>query len=145
MPVVTEYSGPASILIVNENFGCGSSREHAPQALMRWGIRGIIGQSFAEIFYGNCLALGIPCFTTETSEIKSITKEVKDQPHKRWNLQLNKKILSSSEKTWELSIDKRSLDMLTSGRWDVTSQLISNCNNLRAFMNKIPYLTDYES
>ncbi len=70
----------ASILIVDKNFGCGSSREHAPQALMRWGIRGIIGQSFAEIFYGNCLSLGIPCAQIAESELQSLSNIVQQDP-----------------------------------------------------------------
>ena len=65
----------SSILIVNDNFGCGSSREHAPQALLRWGIRAIIGESFAEIFYSNCVAIGIPCFTLTKKLIKKIQTE----------------------------------------------------------------------
>ena len=64
----------AAILIVNSNFGCGSSREHAPQALMRWGIKAIIGESFADIFYSNCIAIGIPCFTLPKKSIQKIQK-----------------------------------------------------------------------
>ena len=64
----------STILIVNSNFGCGSSREHAPQALMRWGIKAIIGESFADIFYSNCIAIGIPCFTIPKKSIQNIQK-----------------------------------------------------------------------
>ena len=71
-PFDLEGNKGASILIVNSNFGCGSSREHAPQALMRWGIKAIIGESFAEIFYSNCIAIGIPCFTLPKKSIKDI-------------------------------------------------------------------------
>ena len=73
-PFDLEENKNASILIVNSHFGCGSSREHAPQALMRWGIKAIIGESFAEIFYSNCIAIGIPCFTLPKKSIQEIQK-----------------------------------------------------------------------
>ena len=71
-PFDLEENKNSSILIVNSNFGCGSSREHAPQALIRWGIKAIIGESFADIFYSNCIAIGIPCFTLPKKSIEEI-------------------------------------------------------------------------
>ena len=85
----------ASILIVNGNFGCGSSREHAPQALMRWGIRAVVGVSFAEIFFGNCLALGIPCASASPDQILAIQAAVNGDPTRHWALDLEGMTLAS--------------------------------------------------
>ena len=78
-PFDLEENKNASILIVNSNFGCGSSREHAPQALIRWGIKAILGESFAEIFYSNCIAIGIPCFTLPKKSIEEIQNYCNNQ------------------------------------------------------------------
>ena len=133
-----EYKN-ATILIVNSNFGCGSSREHAPQALMRWGIRAIIGESFADIFYGNCIAIGVPCFTLPKNSIHDIQ-----------NLSVNKCLFleidlnNSSAKSKELNIDleikESSRKMFLSGKWDATSTLLENENLIENKFNELPYL-----
>ena len=133
----------ASILIVNGNFGCGSSREHAPQALMRWGIRAVVGVSFAEIFFGNCLALGIPCASASPDQILAIQASVEKDATRHWTLDLDEMALASDQDRWDVSIDPGPRDMLLSGRWDATSQLLDNSPKVKALMDEIPYLNQF--
>ena len=133
----------ASILIVNGNFGCGSSREHAPQALMRWGIRAVVGVSFAEIFFGNCLALGIPCASASPDQILAIQASVEEDATRHWTLDLDEMALASDQDRWDVSIDPGPRDMLLSGRWDATSQLLDNSPKVKALMDEIPYLNQF--
>ena len=133
----------ASILVVNGNFGCGSSREHAPQALMRWGIRAVVGVSFAEIFYGNCLALGIPCATAAPDQIQAIQSAIQTDPACSWSLDLNAMQLSAAEQCWDVSVEPGPVEMLRSGRWDATSQLLDNGPQVDALIQGLPYLNGF--
>ena len=135
----------ASILVVNGNFGCGSSREHAPQALMRWGIRAVVGVSFAEIFYGNCLALGIPCATASAAEVEVIQQRVMEAPHRSWSLDLEAERLTSEDQQWEIAVDEGPRQMLITGRWDATSQLLSHGPEIQQLMKDLPYLKGFSN
>ena len=133
----------ASILVVNGNFGCGSSREHAPQALMRWGIRAVVGVSFAEIFFGNCLALGIPCTTAAPDQVLSIQAAIQADPSRAWTLDLEEMKLSAEGENWTVSLADGPREMLRSGRWDATSQLLANGSQVDALMEHMPYLNGF--
>lgn len=135
----------ASILVVNGNFGCGSSREHAPQALMRWGIRAVVGVSFAEIFYGNCLALGIPCVTASPEDVQRLQQTVIAAPEGPWTLDLEALTLSSAQDTQPVALAEGPRQMLTTGRWDATSQLISRDAELSALRDRLPYLNGFQA
>ncbi|WP_320677642.1 3-isopropylmalate dehydratase small subunit [Prochlorococcus sp. MIT 1300] len=134
----------ASILIVNCNFGCGSSREHAPQALMRWGIRGIIGESFAEIFYGNCLALGIPCATAQSNEIKALQNTVKKNASSEWKMDIVNNKFWGDKYELELNIENGPKEMLLTGDWDITTQLVGNEKATTEILNRLPYLNSFD-
>ena len=129
----------ASILIVNSNFGCGSSREHAPQALMRWGIKAIIGESFAEIFYSNCIAIGIPCFTLSKKSIQVIQKYI-DNKSLFLEIELKSSIAKSKDLNFDLEIKESSRKMFLSGEWDATSTLLENENLIEDKFKNLPYL-----
>ena len=129
----------ASILIVNSNFGCGSSREHAPQALIRWGIRAIIGESFAEIFYSNCIAIGIPCFTLSKKSIQNIQKYTINKSL-FLEIDLNNSLAKSKDINFNLEIKESSRKMFLSGEWDATSTLLENVELIEKKINNLPYI-----
>ncbi len=133
-----------SILIVDKNFGCGSSREHAPQALMRWGIRAIVGQSFAEIFYSNCLSIGIPCALISEFDIKLLIQEINNFKQDQLTLDINSQKLISRKNSWSINIEKAASNMLLTGGWDATSILISQKEKINLTMQKIPYLNSFK-
>ena len=138
-PFDLESHKGASILLVNKNFGCGSSREHAPQALMRWGIRAIIGESFADIFYGNCIAIGIPCFTLKGVLLKKLQKKALVN-----NLNMEIDVIESIAKTnkfnYDLEIKESTKKMLISGNWDTTATLLKNSELVEKTIKNITYL-----
>ena len=138
-PLDLKENKNASILIVNSNFGCGSSREHAPQALMRWGIKAIIGESFAEIFYSNCIAIGIPCFTLPKKSIEDLQKYNHDQ-----SLFLEIDLKNSSAKTEDfninLEIKESTRKMFLSGGWDATATLLENSFLVERKFKELPYI-----
>jgi len=134
----------ANILFVNRNFGCGSSREHAPQALMRWGIRAVVAESFAEIFYGNCLALGIPCLIANQTTALQLQEEANQNPKPIFNLDIKTATVSAAGKSWNLELAGGSQQMLLSGRWDGTAQLIANNEALNKTASALPYLNNFQ-
>ena len=138
-PFDLEENKNASILIVNSNFGCGSSREHAPQALMRWGIKAIIGESFAEIFYSNCIAIGIPCFTLSKKSIQFIQKYI-DNKSLFLEIELKSSLAKSKDLNFDLEIKESSRKMFLSGEWDATSTLLENENLIEDKFKNLPYL-----
>ena len=138
-PFDLEENKNATILIVNSNFGCGSSREHAPQALMRWGIKAIIGESFADIFYSNCIAIGIPCFTLPKKSIQVIQKYI-DNQSLFLEIELKDSLAKSKDLNFDLEIKESSRKMFLSGEWDATSTLLENENLIENKFKNLPYL-----
>ncbi len=144
-PFDLEINQGASILLVKRNFGCGSSREHAPQALMRWGIKAIVGISFAEIFYGNCLTLGIPCAKLSNKDMILLEDSVQKNKNVFFEIDVNSQTIRSNDEQWHFSMEKGSAEMLTSGEWDATSTLIAEKDRINKIIAKLPYLNNFKT
>ncbi|BAZ79874.1 3-isopropylmalate dehydratase small subunit [Sphaerospermopsis kisseleviana CS-549] len=134
-----QYQG-AKILIVNRNFGCGSSREHAPQALAKWGIKAIIGESFAEIFFGNCVAMGIPCVTAEPSIVKQLQDLVTANPQAPITINVENLQVKINDLTFPVFMGEGTKTTFVSGTWDACGQLVANAAQVKAVANNLPYI-----
>ena len=135
----------AGVLVAGRNFGCGSSREHAPQALMRWGLRAILAESFAEIFFGNCTGLGIPAMTLERERLESLGADVQADPTIEVTVDLETGTLAWGEETAEAGMPESARTALVSGEWDFLSQLLANGDAIRETAGAIPYINGFVS
>jgi 3-isopropylmalate/(R)-2-methylmalate dehydratase small subunit len=114
----------ATILIAGRNFGCGSSREHAPQAIYRYGFRAIVAESFAEIFFGNSTTLGLPCVTVSRPDLVRIRKIVESEPKSEMTIDLTKETIRLGRDEFPGSILSTARDALINGRWDPIAELL---------------------
>ena len=144
-PMNEERFGDANVMVVNNNFGCGSSREHAPQALMRWGIDAIIGEGFAEIFAGNCLALGIPTVTADHETINALQQWVDDNPDKEIEVDVAAETVRYGGNEASVSVDDAQRQALVEGIWDTTALMKANRNAIEATADQLPYLDQTRS
>jgi len=137
-----KYKG-ASILLVNKNFGCGSSREHAPQALFRFGIHAIVGESFAAIFAGNCTMMGVPTVTVSHDQVELMMKSVKQAPQTQFTVDIEQKTIAFGEHRIAIDLPETYRSALSSGSWDSTALLRSNLEQVKKTASKLPYMSGF--
>jgi len=137
-----KYQG-ASILVANRNFGAGSSREHAPQGLRRWGIRAIVAESFAEIFFGNSLMIGLACVTASPSDVEKLMSLVERDPIAVLKVDLKAALCQAPGLTIPVSIPDHVRDTLMTGAWDTTGLLLDNYEQVNTVAAKLPYLSGF--
>jgi 3-isopropylmalate/(R)-2-methylmalate dehydratase small subunit len=127
----SKYKG-AGILVSNRNFGCGSSREHAPQALLRFGIKAIIAESYSEIFFGNCVSLGIPCFATSHEATEEILAHIEENPSFEFSVSIKELKARLGEKHYELKLADGPRGQFLDGSWHARSVLLLNKEKIEA-------------
>jgi 3-isopropylmalate/(R)-2-methylmalate dehydratase small subunit len=136
------YKG-ASVLVVGQNFGCGSSREHAPQALMRWGIGAIVGGSFGEIFFGNCVMLGIPCMVVTQADLEWLQREIGRAPQTPITVDVDKQEVRFGDRVIKATMPDGPRNQLVQGTWDSTAVLLEAGGAIEATAKKLPYVAGF--
>ncbi|HIK14454.1 MAG TPA: 3-isopropylmalate dehydratase small subunit [Leptolyngbyaceae cyanobacterium M33_DOE_097] len=133
------YQG-AEVLVVNVNFGCGSSREHAPQALNKWGIRAVVGESFAEIFFGNCVAIGVPCVTADANTVQQLQAQISQNPGLPVQVDLDQMTVTCGDFVGAVTMPEGARQMMLSGTWDACGQLVAQAEQIQATAARLPYV-----
>jgi 3-isopropylmalate/(R)-2-methylmalate dehydratase small subunit len=136
------YQG-ASVLLVNRNFGCGSSREHAPQALNRWGIKAVVGESFSEIFFGNALIIGLPCLSIGAADIEALLSDVEADPSREVRVSVRDLTVQSGDRIIAASMPAPAQTALVEGLWDATVLLLENDADVRRVASSLPYISGF--
>lgn len=132
----------ASILVVGSNFGCGSSREHAPQAIMRYGFKAIVGVSFSDIFSGNCQAIGIPCIPVSDADIGAIVNAVTDAKTSL-AIDLSHQTIRVGDQTWTSQLSPARHHAFVTGGWNIKGLLKANADQTQAVANRLPYIQNF--
>lgn len=133
----------ASVLVAGRNFGCGSSREHAPQALIRWGIKALVAESFAEIFFGNCTSNGVPCVSVSADAVKQLAAAINADPKAEVTVDLQGLEVRCGASKFPCKMLDSARSSLTTGQWDFLAQLVEAGDQIRATAQKIPYVTGF--
>ena len=133
----------AAILVVNSNFGCGSSREHAPQAIRGWGIKAIVGESFAEIFFGNSMMIGMPCVTASGEDVKSLQDLIEAEPGVEVALDLAAATCEAGAFRCRVSLPENVRDAFSTGAWDTTGLLLDRYEEVNATAAQLPYVAGF--
>lgn len=136
------YEG-ATVLVVNANFGCGSSREHAPQAIRRWGIRAVVGQSFSEIFFGNAVALGLPSATADPDAIARLMDAIERDPATPIVVNLEESTVEAAGFRAAVSLPPAAREAFLSGQWDATGLLLDRYEEVEAVGRRLPYVRGF--
>jgi 3-isopropylmalate/(R)-2-methylmalate dehydratase small subunit len=136
------YAG-AAVLVVNSNFGCGSSREHAPQGLARSGIKAIVGESFSEIFLGNSSVLGMPCLTADAAEIDALQSLLEREPQTRVEVRIDTGVVTAGPLTLQARMPAGMRDAFLTDQWNPTAMLLDTYADLRAVAARLPYVAGF--
>ena len=136
------YKG-ATVLVVNRNFGCGSSREHAPQGLARQGFAAIIGESFSEIFLGNAAVLGVPCFTAAASDVEALQSLLERQPDTAIEARVDTGAIAAGDLRFTGTVPQALRDAFVSGQWNPTAMLLDRFDEVRQVATRLPYVTGF--